>query len=149
VVALAGLALSIGACGESTATGASDVSFIEWSSSFGFCAPTAFCTTRLHVTGRETVLTLESREAPSVRIQTRITAAEADALADAAARARFEGLGPVVGCPDCADGGAESLTVMIAGERRTVTFEYDARLDPLEPLLGLMRDLVERLQAAP
>ena len=30
-----------------------------------------------------------------------------------------------------------------------VTFEYNARLDPLEPLLGQMRSLVERLRPAP
>jgi hypothetical protein len=144
-VALLPLALSIVACAEGT-TGASDVSFIEWKSSFGFCPPTAYCTTRLRVSGRQAVLTLESRESPAVLTETQLTAAEADALAEAAARARFDGLPPVVGCPDCADGGAEMLTVMVANEQRDVTFEYNARLDALEPLLGQMRSLVERLR---
>ena len=145
-VALAPLALSIGAC-EST-TSASEVSFIEWNSSFGFCLPTSYCTTRLRVTGRQAVLTRESRELPDVTTETQLTVAEADALADAAARARFAGLGPVVGCPDCADGGAEALTVMVGDEQHTVTFEYEARLDALEPLLGQMRSLVARLRLA-
>ena len=145
LVGLAGLALSTGACDESP-TGASDVSFIEWQSSFGFCLPTSYCTTRLRVTGREAVLTLESRELPPLTTQTELTVAEADALAEAAAQARFAGLGPVVGCPDCADGGAEMLTVMVGDEQRSVTFEYEARLDPLEPLLGQMRSLVARLR---
>jgi hypothetical protein len=147
-VALVPLALSISACGEST-TGASDVSFVEWTSSFGFCLPTSYCTTRLRVTGRQAVLTRESRVSPSLITETQLTAAEADALAGAAARARFDGLGTVVGCPDCADGGAETLTVMVAGAQRTVTFEYNARLDPLEPLLAQMRTLVERLRPVP
>ncbi len=147
-VALLPLALSIVACGEST-TGASDVSFVEWESSFGFCPPTSYCTTRLRVTGRQAVLTRESRVSPPLTTETQLTAAEADALAEAAARARFDGLPPVVGCPDCADGGAEMLTVMVANEQRDVTFEYNARLDALEPLLGQMRSLVERLQPAP
>jgi hypothetical protein len=145
LVSLVPLALSIGACGEST-TGASDVSFVEWTSSFGFCPPTSHCTTRLRVTGRQAVLTLESRESPPLTTTTQLSVAEAETLAGAAARARFDGLGPVVGCPDCADGGAETLTVMVAGEQRAVTFEYNARLDPLEPLLGQMRSLVERLR---
>lgn len=144
-VAAVTLVLLLSACGEST-TGASDVSFVEWTSSFGFCLPTAHCTTRLRVTGGQAVLTLESRESPAVRTETQLTAAEADALAVAAARARFAGLGPVIGCPDCADGGAETLTLIVGGEQRTVTFEYNARLDPLEPLLGQMRSLVERLR---
>jgi hypothetical protein len=144
-VTLAPLALSIGACGQST-TGASDVSFVEWTSSFGFCHPTSYCTTRLRVTGREAVLTLESRELHPVTTQTQLTVAEADALAAAAARARFDALPPVVGCPDCADGGAEMLTVMAGVEQESVTFEYEARLDALEPLLGQMRSLVARLR---
>ena len=144
-VALVPLALSIVGCGEST-TGASDVSFVEWQSSFGFCLPTSYCTTRLRVTGRRAVLTLESRQSPPLTTETQLTVAEADVLAGAAARAQFEGLAPVIGCPDCADGGAETLTVMVEDEQRAVTFEYNARLDQLEPLLGQMRSLVERLR---
>ena len=142
---VASLALSSGACSDST-TGASDVSFVEWKSSFGFCAPTAYCTTRLRVTGRQAVLTLESRESAPVSIEEQLNAREADSLAEAAARARFEGLPPVIGCPDCADGGAETLTVGAEDEQRTLTFEYNARLDELEPLLGQMRSLMERLR---
>jgi hypothetical protein len=125
---------------------ATDVSLVEWKSSFGFCAPTSHCTTRLRVTGRQAVLTLESRESPAVRRETQLSAVEGDAIAEAAARARFDGLGPVVGCPDCADGGAETLTVMVGSEQRAVTFEYNAPLDPLEPLLGQMRGLAARLR---
>jgi hypothetical protein len=144
LAALVPLVLAMGAC--ETATGASDVSAVEWSSSFGFCPPTAYCTTRLRVTGRHAVLTLESRESATVRIEEQLGAADADSLAEAAARARFDGLPPVIGCPDCADGGAETLTVVADGAERTVTFEYNARLDALEPLLGRMRSLTERLR---
>lgn len=144
LAALVPLALAMGAC--ESATGASDVSSVEWSSSFGFCPPTAYCTTRLRVTGRQAVLTLESRESLTVRIEEQLGAAEADSLAEAAALARFDGLPPVIGCPDCADGGAETLTVVTEDGERTVTFEYNAPLDALEPLLGQMRSLTERLR---
>lgn len=146
-LALVPLALAIVACDEST-TGASDVSFVEWTSSFGFCPPESYCTTRLRVTGRQAVVTRESRVSPTVRAETQLSVAEAEAIADAAARARFDGLPPVIGCPDCADGGAEMLTVMVEDQERTVTFEFESRLDAMEPLLSQMRSLVERLRPA-
>jgi hypothetical protein len=145
-VALAGvLALVMGACAEGPSV-ASDVSLVEWTSSFGFCPPESYCTTRLRVTGTEAVVTLESRQSPTVSRTVQLGAAEADALAEAAAEARFDGLGPVIGCPDCADGGAETLSVTAAGDQRTVTFEYNAPVDRLEPLLGQVRGLVDRLR---
>ena len=141
------VALSSMACDDST-TGASDVSFVEWKSSFGFCAPASYCTTRLRVSGRQAVLTLESRESPAIRRESQLSEAEADSIAEAAARAEFDALPDVIGCPDCADGGAESLTVMVEDEQDEVTFEYNARVDAVEPLLGRMRALAERLRPA-
>lgn len=143
-----GLALSMGACAQK-ATGASDVSLVEWTSSFGFCAPTAYCTTRLRVTGTQATLTLESRESPARKYNAQLSASEASALGRAAAQAGFDGLGPVLGCPDCADGGAETLSVTAAGKQRTVTFEFNATVAPLEPLLGQVRALSERLRPSP
>jgi hypothetical protein len=63
-------------------------------------------------------------------------------------QARFDDLEPVLGCPDCADGGAETLSATISGEHETVTFEYNARVPELEPLLDRMRTLAERLRPA-
>jgi hypothetical protein len=141
------LPLVLSAC-DGSATSASDVSLIEWTSSFGFCLPEAYCTTRLQVEGRQAVLTLESRQSPAVRTETTLSSAEADALAEAAADARFEELPAVVGCPDCADGGAETVRVIAAGDEDAVTFEYNSELEELEPLLGRLRALVERLRPA-
>ena len=92
---------------------------------------------------------LESRESPTLRNTVQLDGAEADSLADAAARARFEGLGPVIGCPDCADGGAETLSVTTAGRRETVTFEFNASVRELEPLLSQTRSLAARLRPIP
>ena len=144
----AGLALAMGACGGGV-DGGSDVSLVEWTSSFGFCPPAAYCTTRLRVTGTEAVVTLESREAPALRNSVRLDAASADALARAASRARFDGLGPVIGCPDCADGGAETLSVTAGGQQHSVTFEFNAMVDQLEPALGQVRGLAARLRPNP
>jgi hypothetical protein len=137
--------LALGGCGNGPSQ-AGEVSLVEWTSSFGFCAPTSYCTTRLRVEGSEAVLTLESRQSPARRSTTQLPAGEVDALRRAAAQARFEGLGPTIGCPDCADGGAETLSVTTAGQKQTVTFEFRAPVEPLEPLLGQMRALAGRLR---
>src|SRR5689334_9000341 len=84
------VAVSAAACGDGV-TGPSDVSTVERTTSFGFCPPEAYCTTRLQVTGRQVVFTRESRLSPTVRAEAQLSEAEADSLADAAAQARFEG----------------------------------------------------------
>jgi hypothetical protein len=147
VALAAALASLTGACGDGT-TGPSDVSLIEWSESFGFCPPSAYCATRVSVTGTQAVLRRESRQAPERRFTTQLTAAEADTLARLAVETRFDRLGPVVGCPDCADGGAETLSVVLEGQQRRVTFESGADIAELQPLLGHVRALAERLRLA-
>jgi len=144
----AGLALVTAACGEGPGD-PTNIERVEWTSSFGFCPPTAYCTTRLSVSGSDAVLTLESREAPAKTTTVRLEDAEADALIRAAGRARFDGLAPVIGCPDCADGGAETLSVTTGRGQHTVTFEFNAPVNELEPLLGQVRGLAARLRPAP
>jgi hypothetical protein len=143
----AGVALMLAGC--ESATGASDVTMVELVQSFGFCPPDAYCTTRLRVADQQAVVTLESRSGQSLESRTELSASDADSLAETAASTRFEGVGPVIGCPDCADGGAESLSVTADGETRTVTFEYAARVAELEPLLGQMRSLLARTRPMP
>ena len=142
------LALTTGACTDKGVE-PSDVSLVEWTTSFGFCPPEAYCTTRLRVTGDVAVVSLESRQSPTLTTTRTLTAAEADELALAATQARFDGLGSVIGCPDCADGGAETLSVTADGKVSTVTFEYNAAVAPLEPLLGRTRDLAARIRPTP
>jgi hypothetical protein len=147
--AVAGLCLALASagCGDSGVR-PDDVSLVEWTSSFGFCPPDAYCTTRLRVTGQKAVVTLESRQSPEITRTETLSASEADAIAAAAAQVRFDGIGNVIGCPDCADGGAESISVTADGTTRTVTFEYDAKVEALEPLLTRARTLVARIRPA-
>lgn len=53
----------------------------------------------------------------------------------------------VYGCPDCADGGAEFVTLPCDGVDKTVTFDFETRsLDQLNPLLELIRPLRKELE---
>ena len=54
----------------------------------------------------------------------------------------------VYGCPDCADGGAEWISMNLSGRMETVKFEYGTKLEPIAELAAVLRQvrdgLVER-----
>jgi hypothetical protein len=81
----------------------------------------------------------------TTRLEQRISAAlapgEWQEIARLAADTNLTGLPPVIGCPDCADGGAESLTIVESGESRSVSFEYGAAIEQAQPLLDRVRAL--------
>ena len=129
----------------SVAPGTEGVSTIRTTTSFGFCL--GYCRTILEVTADGMVFVEEpTRQAdlPRVVRTAPISAEEWRSLVEAVDRAALEALPPTVGCPDCADGGAESVEVIATGWRDQVTFEFNAPLPALEPLLSRLRPLRER-----
>ena len=86
------VALGLWTAGCATVSEPSDVSVLEWSSSFGFCAPEAYCTTRLRVAGTQAVVTLESRERPTLRSEAQLTRGEVPNCVNVAKKtpARFQ-----------------------------------------------------------
>lgn len=127
---------------------ASPVTRIESTTSFGMCM--GYCRTRLELTQAEFVLIREpgGRGAPTLPVQ-RFTATPAagewQQLATLAAAARIAGLPETIGCPDCADGGAESLAITGTGGEKKVTFDHGADISELQPLLTRVREIRVRL----
>lgn len=135
-------------CGSPTDPSTEPVSFSH-SVSFGFCLPTAYCSSRLELTEREAVMTYESRQrAPFV--QRRALEASQWAKVSQALDARaLRALPDVVGCPDCADGGAEAVAVAFEdGPPEAVTFEYNRDLPEIQALVDALRE-VRRTFAPP
>ena len=97
---------------------------LRTTTSFGFCG--GYCRATLDITPDEMVYLEEARTAdlPAVRRTLPVSASEWKSLVDALDRSAFERLPPTVGCPDCADGGAESLEVIGPDWQRRVTFEF-------------------------
>ena len=142
----ASLALLLAACGGgSPAAAPSDVLAIRATTSFGFCV--GYCRSTLEISGeRATYRLVDPRAAlPDVERTVTVAAAEWDALRSAVDRSRIESLPGVIGCPDCADGGAESLEVVADDWSRSITFEYQAAVPSIQPLLDRVRALRERL----
>src|SRR5690349_11710624 len=130
---LAVLVLPLAACGRD-ATSPTAVATIRSTTSFGFCV--GYCATALEITAEQAVFVKRDPRGtlPDVQQTLPITATEWNQLVDAADRERLEALPAVVGCTDCADGGAESLEVVGSNWRAGVTFEHGARLEQAQPL---------------
>ncbi len=110
-----------------------------------------YCTTRLEISEGQAVLVREARggrggqDQPEQRFSAVLAPSEWQAIARLAANTNLDELPPVIGCPDCADGGAESLTIASAGKSRSVSFEYGATIEQAQPLLDRVRALRTRM----
>jgi hypothetical protein len=144
---LAAFVIGFAACGGATQRPA--VIKVSSTTSFGMCA--GYCKTRLEIAPDQAVLTQEGWERgegespPARALVIALSAQEWQEIADAAAAARIEGLPETIGCPDCADGGAESLTIESAGRSKTITFDHGAEIEEAHALLERVRTLRARL----
>jgi len=56
----------------------------------------------------------------------------------------FRNLDEVIGCPDCADQGAEWVMIETSNISHQVTFEYENEPEEIEDLVESLRDLMEK-----
>lgn len=143
------VALALTACANAPAPSA-DVTRVVSTTSFGMCV--GYCATRLEITEGQAVLIREARggrgapqNLPEQRYATELTPAEWQEIQGLAASVDFDALPDTVGCPDCADGGAEGLTVEGPGGAESVSLEFRASIPQAQPLLDRVRALRERL----
>ena len=150
-IASAVVTLFVLASCQRISTEPSAVTRVTSTTSFGMCA--GYCKTTLEITETEAVLIREAygrgagADLPLQRVRTPLSAQEWQDIAAAAtaSAAAFDTLPDRIGCPDCADGGAESLTIMGLGRTKTVEFEYGASLAGVQPLLERVRAIRLRL----
>jgi hypothetical protein len=142
------LAVAVGAAslGCSSPSDPEGVRSIQTTTSFGFCI--GYCETTLVITPNELVFTEQGtrQQLPPVRRTAAVSAAEWDGLVQAVNRQALEALPATVGCPDCADGGAESIEVIGDSWQKRVTFDFGANMPELQPLLARVRALRGRFQ---
>ena len=70
-----------------------------------------------------------------------LASGEWEALQSAVDWPTLEALDDVLGCPDCADGGAEWVRVLAEDRQMKVTFEYGATLASIQPLIDAVREI--------
>jgi hypothetical protein len=145
------VALALAACASAGSAPATNITRVVSTTSFGMCV--GYCTTRLEISEGQAVLIREARGgrgAPNPaqtpqRYTTVLTPGEWQEIQRLAARVDFDAMPDTVGCPDCADGGAESLTVEGPGGAESVSLEFRASIPQAQPLLDRVRALRDRL----
>jgi hypothetical protein len=153
LLSLSALAAVLASCASAAVTQQPDITRVVSTTSFGMCV--GYCTTELEITEGQAVLTRLARggrgapgSLPPQRYSMPLTASEWREIQSLAAAADFDALPDVVGCPDCADGGAEGLTVEDADGAESVSLEFRANVREVQPLLTRVRAIRDRLMPA-
>lgn len=144
-------ALALAACANDGATSSDGVTRVVSTTSFGMCL--GYCTTRLEISEGQAVLIRQARggrgggdaSRPDQRFSMPLSSSEWQEIQRLATSADLGALPDVVGCPDCADGGAEGLTIEGSSGSESVSFGFGANLAPAQPLLDRVRALRARL----
>ena len=133
--------VAVATCGSPSTPSAEPVAFTSLVS-FGFCAPSLYCTSRLELSERRAALTYEGSERAPLVHRRDLRPGEWQRLVAALDATRLRALPSRNGCPDCADGGAETLTVAFAdGPSISVTFEYDGDVPAIEAVRAQIRTI--------
>lgn len=117
--------------------------------SFGLCA--GYCNSDFVINSTEISLVLKSHgrdsDPPDILLEKALSSVEWDRISNSFNSSTFCSMEDVYGCPDCADGGREYLTLECDGLDKSVNFEYGADLPELRNLLSEIRPLRDSLIA--
>jgi hypothetical protein len=116
---------------------------VRGGTSFGFCPSYLYCSSQLEITQDQAVFTLTSRERGDLRRVRPVSEAEWRGLRAAVDEMRLRALPAVIGCPDCADGGRETIEVATASWKTQVAFEYGKTVPGIEELVQRVRTIRE------
>ena len=138
------ITLVLGRCTETNVlknTAAPDILTIRTGTSFGMCV--GYCQNDYTYNGTSVTLTQNGTrtqaQSPAKICQTTISPAEWDALKALANIDTFSSKTATLGCPDCADGGAEYIELQAGDRKHRVTFEYNKTIPGFEPLVDALR----------
>ena len=123
-----------------------DAAIIRMGTSFGMC--NGYCRKDYAVNGSSLTLTASSHtpaQYPTKTCQTMISQESWNSLKDLVNPDTFNKLPERLGCPDCADGGAEYIEIELNDQRHRVTFEYGQTIPGFESLVNALRTQRERL----
>ena len=113
--------------------------------SFGECG--GYCIREIHVNGENVVFIAKSwfpEDFPDKRLEGSILSEEWDSVIELIDMNALLAFKDRIGCPDCADGGAEWIQIQTTDTLKRVTFEYGDSLAAIQPLLDKMRSFREQ-----
>ena len=118
---------------------------INSGSSFGECG--GYCWREIQITGNKVVFEARSwgdENYQDKRLEGSITSEDWNTLVEIIDMSALLAYEDRIGCPDCADGGAEWIQIQTTDTLKKVLFEYGDSLAAIQPLLDKMRSLREQ-----
>ena len=123
----------------------SDIKQLGYGTSFGMCV--GYCKIDMLLKS-DTVIYSRSgwnNQVEAIDCKENLTRLSWDSIKKAVDLKEFFSLPEVVGCPDCADGGAEWLEIEnFSGKKYKVTFEYGKTPEELETIVTALRKQIEK-----
>ena len=113
---------------------------ISSGTSFGECA--GYCVRSIEISSGKLLYRASSWNDPThptVDYDSKLSAAEWSELIALVDIETLQSYPDVIGCPDCADGGAEWVKVETADGSKQITFEYGDSLSTIQPLIDHLR----------
>ena len=125
--------------------GRNDIVTISSGTSFGFCI--SYCRRSIFIRSEHDTLVARKEpnfpqdEYPPVEKRYRFTANEWTTLISVVNPRAFRASANTIGCPDCADGGAEWIEIKWPTVTKRVTFEFGKKIEGSEELVLALRKL--------
>lgn len=121
-----------------------DIVKIQYGTSFGMCL--GYCTQTITLTNGLVSKTVTPRNEDSLEEKSCSNSFDGfNALASSIDINAFNQLDEVIGCPDCADGGAEWIGISTSEKTKKVTFEYQNEPEAVADIIQRLRDQYDRL----
>lgn len=95
---------------------------INYGTSFGFCA--GYCNRNVSMTASKVNFTKSGRDSVAKTCDRVNSDEEWKGLIKSIDYSKFSKLDTIIGCPDCADGGAEWIEIKSGDKKHKVVFEY-------------------------
>lgn len=140
------ITLMLGRCTETNVltnadAAATDALTIRTGTSFGMCV--GYCQSDYVFNGTSVTLTQNGTrtqaQSPTKTCQITISPTEWETLKSLANIDAFSSKAETLGCPDCADGGAEYVELQTGDRKHRVSFEYNKTIPGFEPLVDALR----------
>ncbi|RZL44690.1 MAG: hypothetical protein EOP00_19295 [Pedobacter sp.] len=114
---------------------------VNYGTSFGMCVE--YCNQSISITSAKVTFTkIKNRPTPDTKTcEKTIDNEQFKNLTATIDLGKFDKLDERIGCPDCADGGAEWVEVVRDGKKKRVTFEYGDAPKELAEAVAKFREL--------
>lgn len=139
---------SLQACEDDKINSNADLEYIKYGTSFGECL--GYCRKNIEITPSETVFEKsgwdQEGSLPTIKLSENTDVDFWQQLMDSIDFDAFVHLDSIIGCPDCADGGAEYIEIKLMDTLWKVVFEYSNEPQEVQNYIELLRNTLHSFE---